>query len=514
MRKIRHRSVKKRRPWFAVIVILLVFLIIGLACFYVVAEAGSDKILRNIYVDGIRIGGMKIDEAQSILEDAFSQRRITIRLDEENQREFTFEELGLMYKTDVIVGEAYGVGKSKRFGKNVYQILASFFSPTRISSSEALVSMEPGSDLMEYIESYRVMPTESTYDITGDRVKVVNGMNGREVDAEKLISEIVNAGSYEDTEAIDAPINILPFTLLNVDDIYRSTASNPHAPYGRNSDGDVTATVKAFNLDIARETQRNNSLEGEAYEFIIDSESVVALDDEDLYPDIVGEKTTQFDTGYTTRAHNIRLAVSFLNGAEILPGEVFSFNNYMGESTVAKGYQVAKGYASGTVVDSVGAGICQVSSTLYNAALGANLEIVKRSNHSLPVAYLPLGQDAAISYPTQDFRFKNNTSFPIKIVAQVDGGNLYVKILGQKSDTFTDVKIINNTLSVIEPKTREVVDESLTPGKRVTAQSGANGYVVESFRVVYKDGVEIKRENLGKSTYMAQDKIIKIGPKE
>ncbi len=511
MRQTRNRTKKRRGIILAVCVLTAVLAVAGLSAAYTVMEADSDKILRNVYVDGIRIGGMKTAEAAEALDKEFSEREITLVLDENEKRRFSIEALGLMYKTDAIVGEAFSLGKSDSFLENVRTIFSSFFQPMRLSSSGALVNTSPGEELAEYIESYYLAPTESTYEINDDRVIVKNGMNGREVDCGKLYEIIESAESFEDIETVNVPVNILPFVLPNVDDIYKNAASAPKAPYGRNSDGDVTATVKVFNLDVAREIQKQNSLEGQQYEFIIDTESVAALDDSALYPEVLGEMTTKFDVGYTTRAANIRLAVGFLTGAELLPGEEFSFNTRIGEITAEKGYQVAKGYSNGTVVDSVGAGVCQISSTLYNAVLNANLQIVKRSNHSLPVSYLPLGQDAAISYPVQDFKFKNNSDSPIKILAGVDGGNLTVQIMGISDGSFTDVEIVNNTLSVIEPKTREVPDESLAPGKRVTAKKGSRGYVVESFRVVYKDGVEIKREALGKSTYKAQDKIINVG---
>lgn len=172
---------------------------------------------------------------------------------------------------------------------------------------------------------------------------------------------------------------------------------------------------------------------------------------------------------------------------------------------------VAKGYANGTVVDTVGAGVCQVSSTLYNAALYSGMEIVMRSSHSLPVAYLPLGQDAAISYPKQDFAFKNNMETPVKIFAWVEGGELTVQIKGVSSEEFDEIVIENSTVSVIAPSVKEVADSSLAPGQRVVTQKGSSGYVVKSQRVYYKEGTEIKREDLSKSTYKAQDKIIKVG---
>ncbi|MCH5187640.1 MAG: VanW family protein [Oscillospiraceae bacterium] len=505
--KIENRKIKRLVVF--LVVMLLLLAVVGAAALATAAEAGSDKIIRNVYVDGVRIGGMKTAEAVAALEQEFSNRRITVDLGE-NSRTFTLDELGIRYKTDALVGEAYELGKSGDFAEKVLAICRSFVLPQRFSSSEALVSAEISAEVREYLESFSTLPTESTYSIEDDKVVVTNGENGCEADIGRLLELIGEITDFD--SPIEVPVNIIPFEQPNVDDIYLRTAVNPHAPYGRNSDGSVTATVKNFNLDAAREIQKNNTGEGAVYEFLIDTESVAPLPDEALYPDVLGERTTEFDTGYVTRSKNIKIAADLLNGAELLPGETFSFNDHNGDITAEKGYQVARGYSNGTVVDTVGAGVCQVSSTLYNAALYSNMEIVRRSNHSLPVAYLPLGQDAAISYPTQDFKFKNSSSAPIKIFASVDGGKLTVQIRGQNDDSFSEIKIENNTLSVIEPTTKEVTDDSLSPGKRVVKQRGTRGYVVESFRVVYKDGAVIKRENLGKSTYKAQNTVVNVGP--
>ncbi len=511
-RKRKAKNRKKRNIAAPLIVLGLAVLILLAAVFAAAAEAGSDKIIRNVYVDGIRIGGMNPADAVSALEEEFSKRTVTISVDGEDERSFTPEQLGLRYKTDALVGEAYSIGKNGSFAENVAAICRSFFISEKMSSSEGLVCSEPSDEFYDYIGSFTVQPTESSFTIDDEKVTVTNGMNGREVDIQALLDKITALSDFENT--VEAPINILPFTLPSLDDIYTKTASSPRPPYARSSDGSITATVKVFNLDIAREIQKENSLEGETYEFLIDSESVVAPDDDLLFPDIIGEKTTVFDTGYTTRAANIRLAAGLLDGADLLPGETFSFNERIGEITAEKGYQSAKGYSNGTVVDTVGAGVCQLSSTLYNAALYSGMEIVKRSSHSLPISYLPLGQDAAISYPAQDFKFKNSSDAPIKIRAYVDGGNLTVEIHGRKSGDFTQIDIINSTLSVLNPKTREVIDETLAAGQRVVTQKGSKGYVVESFRVYSKDGVEIKRENLGKSTYKAQDTIVSVGKEE
>lgn len=511
MRQVRNKRTRKNKYTAVKIAVVLVFLcaVAGMAVVITAAEANSDKIIRNVYVDDVRIGGLDTGSAIALLEEEFSLRAFTVVLPDGSKKDFTLDELGMHYKTDVLVGEAYDLGKNGSFGENIAVICRSFFTPSRLNSSEVLVYTEPSELLTEFTDGYKFAPTESQFAVEGDKVIITNGMNGAEIDVNKLISMIAESGIS--SAEYEAPVNILPFTLLNVDDIYNKTAADPHPPYGRNSDGRVTATVKSFNLDVAREIQKINTHEGAVYEFSIDSENVVPLEDENLFPDVLGEKTTEFDTGYTTRVNNLKLAASLINGAALLPGEEFSFNKNNGEITKEKGYQTAKGYANGKVVDTVGAGVCQVSSTLYNAALYSGMTIVKRSSHSLPVSYLPLGQDAAISYPRQDFIFKNSSESPVKIFAWVENGEITVQIRGMKSESFDEIKIENNTVSVIKPKTKEEEDPSLEAGKRVVSQKGSKGYVVESQRVYYKDGIEIKREPLTKSTYMAQDEIIKVG---
>ncbi|MGN1098513.1 MAG: peptidoglycan binding domain-containing protein, partial [Clostridia bacterium] len=241
MRQVRSKSTKKRNIAVTLLVIALIAVVAGAVIMYTAAEAGSDKILRNVYVDGIRIGGMKTAEAAEILDEEFSERRITVVLGEDEQREFSLEELGLQYKTDVIVGEAYGLGKGDSFGENVMVIFSSFFKPKRLSSSQALVSAGAGEALMEYVEEYNLQPTESGFEVSGDKVVVTNGMNGREVDVDKLMELIEEAKTFEDIKVINAPVNIIPFVLPDADDIYKSVASEPKPPYGRNSEGEVTA---------------------------------------------------------------------------------------------------------------------------------------------------------------------------------------------------------------------------------------------------------------------------------
>jgi vancomycin resistance protein YoaR len=224
--------------------------------------------------------------------------------------------------------------------------------------------------------------------------------------------------------------------------------------------------------------------------------------------------TTKYNVNEMNRTHNLTKAANGINGSIILPGKVFSFNQTVGQRTMETGYKDAMVIVNGKFEPGLGGGICQVSSTLYNACLLAGLEITERHNHNLTVAYVPLGQDATVSYGTQDFKFKNNTTSPIYVRAVAGGGYLTVNIYG---DTSFKQKIeISNIVDQSTPfETVTLPDQTLQPGQTKVDHNGQNGFVVRSFRIFYdSSGEKVKSESLGKSVYKPLNKTILAGPAE
>lgn len=164
------------------------------------------------------------------------------------------------------------------------------------------------------------------------------------------------------------------------------------------------------------------------------------------YGQTLGTCTTSFARSNTNRNTNIQLATKACNGYVIEPGATFSFNTVVGQRTAARGYKEAGVYVNGQTDTGIGGGICQVSSTLFNAALEANMTIVARRAHSLPVSYLPRGRDAAVSWGGPEFKFKNPYDYPVMIGTYYDkGGKLTMSILGP-----ADAKIAKPTIKVTE----------------------------------------------------------------
>jgi vancomycin resistance protein YoaR len=222
--------------------------------------------------------------------------------------------------------------------------------------------------------------------------------------------------------------------------------------------------------------------------------------------------TTNFNTAEINRSKNLRLAASKINGNIIAVGEEFKFNSIVGKRTVESGYSDAMIIVSGKFEPGLGGGVCQVSSTLYNACLMAGLEISERHNHGLSVSYVQLGLDATVVYGIQDFRFINNTSSPIYIRAITNGGQLTMSIYGNLADKknvqlahIVD-KVINFT-EVLEPR------DNLAPGQKVVDVGGQPGYNVRAFQKFYDAaGTLISTKQLSSDYYRPLNRVILVGP--
>lgn len=236
---------------------------------------------------------------------------------------------------------------------------------------------------------------------------------------------------------------------------------------------------------------------------------------EEAFPNELGSYSTIYDMSNKNRSNNINLATQKIDGTVILPGETFSYNKIVGQRTIAEGYKEATAYSGGKVVQDVGGGVCQVSSTLYNAALLANLEIVKRSNHSFKTSYVPEGRDATVAWGAIDFQFKNSRSYPIKISAKTNNGVLDIRILGIKEEVEYEVKIQTKIISNIPYSVTYKEDSSLEEGTEIVQQKGANGCKSETYRIL-KDvtGKIVSQTLLSKDTYNAMERIVVRGTKK
>jgi len=231
----------------------------------------------------------------------------------------------------------------------------------------------------------------------------------------------------------------------------------------------------------------------------------------DLFKDELATYTTYYNVNEVQRTENVRLSAEFINNTILMPGQEFSYNNTVGERSTDRGFKVAKVYQGGQVVDGLGGGICQTSSTLYNAVLYADLEVIERKNHSLSVAYVPLGRDATVSYGTVDFKFKNHKKTPIKIETAVSNGTLTVKILGIKEDSLRTVELRTETVNVRKYPERVINDTSIPVGTTKITTTGKNGYTVKAYKIIKEKGVVVEEKLLSTDTYAPVAQVKKVG---
>jgi vancomycin resistance protein YoaR len=226
--------------------------------------------------------------------------------------------------------------------------------------------------------------------------------------------------------------------------------------------------------------------------------------------DVVSTFTTKFPVRKKDRNVNIRIAAGKINGWVLMPGDTFSFNQVVGRRTIQDGYKTAPVFKNGKHDMGVGGGICQVSSTLYNASLFADLQIVQRHNHSMPVAYLPVGRDATVDYGSLDLDLKNNLSTPIALNSDYKAGTLTFRILGKK-DPSLDIKIESSDSQTWSGPIKTVMDPKIPLGQKKVLEKGSSGRSIRTFRVVYRDGREVARESLGRSLYKGGERVIAVG---
>lgn len=246
-------------------------------------------------------------------------------------------------------------------------------------------------------------------------------------------------------------------------------------------------------------------------ELIITEPEVTLADlESQLYQDTLGTCSTNI-SGTENRVKNIALAAQIFNGTVLLPGEEFSYNGVVGSRQASRGFLPAPAYVSGQTVQEIGGGVCQGSSTIYLAALRANLEIVERYPHGYITRYVPDGMDATVYYGVKDFRFKNDTPFPIKIVGSVSGRTLTVNILGTKHNNIT-VEMTNQTVGSTGYNTVYKVDNSLSAGSTYVDVTPYAGYTIKVYRNLYENGKLLETRLEDTSVYRSRDQVIMVSP--
>lgn len=227
---------------------------------------------------------------------------------------------------------------------------------------------------------------------------------------------------------------------------------------------------------------------------------------------LLSEFETDSETN-SSRDINLAIACSRLDGIEVAPGETFSFNEVIGPCTEEEGYMNAPIIVNETQIeDGIGGGVCQVSTTLYNAALLGNMEIVERKRHSFPVQYVLVGLDSAINYPDMDLKVRNTSEYPVSIMASATEGHVKIQLWVMKKEKEVRIEIKSIVREEFIPEGQAIcLTDTIPAGEQQVLQEERNGYRTEVYRNHYKSGILVKQELISEDTYPAVQGIVLEG---
>lgn len=470
----------------------------------------------SIYVAGVDISGMTRDDAltavTSQIGDSYSTDPFTVRVLEQ-ELILTPADTGAQFDAEGAVRAAFqsdaDVDDDGNFNIIPYLNLNTDAIIQGISQLAAHFPTEGVQSGWELI----------TNDEGTEFVKLIIGTEYYDFDADALYTAVMQAYNTCDRD-ITYHCNQLNVTSIDLDAIYGEKCTEAVDAILDPDTHEVTQSQAGyrFDLEAAREAlaaaQPGDVLEFPFMEVIpeMTTEQLQSM----LFRDLLGTYTAK-NSSSSNRNTNLRLACEAINGIILYPGDSFSYNNALGERTPEKGYKPAASYLKGETVQTYGGGICQPSSSLYYAALIADLEIVQRDCHGYVSAYMPLGMDATVDWNGPDFRFRNNTDFPIRIDAEADGGVVTVSLIGTDTKDYY-VKMDYEVLGTSYPTTiEEFVDAGSGHRDGEVKTSAYTGYTVQTYKLKYSKETDelISREKEAYSYYSKRDKVVyRIKPLE
>jgi vancomycin resistance protein YoaR len=430
------------------ILLVVVFTVIALTLGIITAFLTSDTIYHGVKVEGINLGGQNRQEAEKLVASALRanlNKKISLIYKSQTWTS-SIAELGGKIDTRATVQKAYDIGRKGSF---VYRI---------------------GNIIRAWQGHIDIAPV---YSFCEDNLRNKLRQIARSIDQEPINARLVlDKGS----------IRAIPEKTGVKLDINRSQKSVVEAI----NNGHYTAELV---VEFIQPTIRTTDFAG--------------------ITGILASYSTKYKPWQRDRTHNLILAAEALNGTLLKPGETFSYNKVVGPRKPSRGFRKAPIFVRGEVEQGLGGGVCQVSTTVYNAALLANMEILSRAHHSRPVDYAPIGRDATVAYPAPDLKFRNTTGAPVYILASASNGIVSVILLGKKPSN-QEVQLISDEYRIIYPRTLKTVDKSLLPGQKIVRSEGRPGYRIKIYRIVKQQGKVVKKELISDDYYRPEDRIIAI----
>jgi len=472
----------------------------------------------NIYVNELNVGGMNEAEAAEAVSALIpADAEYTVKCSGQTTV-INAADIELCVDAEETARRAVAIGKSGNIFKNAYYAL-------KLMTGKETIALVPDYNqelldklLFEFGTTINGVSSGPQYDYSDTSLTITPGTPGQNQDTSVARNQFLAAVSEGIKDNIEVTLDYAEPQLLNVDEIYNEICKPAQdAYYDKTETGGIVVRDEIIGVELDKDELKkaiekvNNMEKATLPANIIQPKKTKKELEANLFSTTLGSYTSDFSSSSENRASNVKKAAEAVNGKILMPGDTFSYNGTIGNPSLANGYKVASVFENGKTAQGVGGGVCQVSSTLYSAVLYADLSVVERHNHSLTVGYVPNGQDATVSYGSLDFRFKNNTEYPVKINSVVNGRKLTVSIIGAKYSPERKIEITNKTVSTIEPTQTETPDPSLPEGTRKVTSSGKKGYVVDTYKTVYENGVKKSSNKITRSTYKMVPAEVLVG---
>ena len=517
--EIEEKNKKNAKIIFLIALGIILLIIIIFSTIFALINIDNNNIINGVTIEGIDVSGLSRENAKEKINSIYEEKEkqdIILKY-EEYETKITPKSIDTNYEIDKSIEKALSLGRDNNIIINNYNILLAKIGKKNIEV-DVTINEEETKTIIEGISSN--IPgamIESDYYIEDNKLIITSGNKGLKINTENLIENLKNQlkDLNSNQEKIEIPVITQEPEKIDINKIYEEVHKEVQDAYITQDPVTIHPEVEGIDFDIEEAKQILNE-EKEIYEIpLIITKPKVTMSQigSEAFPDLLATYSTKYDGGNTNRTTNLKLACEKINDKVILPGETFSYNKTLGERTISAGYKEAKVYENGQVVDGIGGGICQVSSTLYNSVLMANMEVTERRNHQFITSYTPAGRDATVVYGMTDLKFKNTRTYAVKIKATCSNGIITISIYGIKEENEYTISFSTETISTIPYTVKYIDDNTLTSGTEKVKQQGANGLTTETYIIKTLNGQVVSKELLSKDTYSAMQRIILRGTK-
>lgn len=519
---------KKQKSNKVIPIVVSLFIVLFVMIFSVVFalfNMNNEKILKGISILGIDISDLTVEEAKTKVNNAIEERfkdennNLILKIGE-NETSVTANTFNAKFDIDNAVIEADNTGRNGNILTNNYSILFTKLFKKEIKPRLYLDDSLLSDTIKDINSKMKDAIVDNSYYIEKNNLIIVKGKAGYIIKTEELKEKIYEQISniHTNYQTIEIPVEYKEPEPINLQKIHEEIYKEPQDAYVQKNPTVVHPEVNGVDFKISVE-EAEELLKEDKEEYTIPlkitkPKKTINNLGEEAFPDLLATFSTRFDGSNYNRNTNIKLAAKKVNGTVILPGEKFSFNTIVGSRTIEAGFKEGTAYIGGKVVPDVGGGVCQVSSTIYNTALLANMQIVERSNHMFTTGYVAASRDATVYYGSLDFVFKNSRKYPIKMVASANGGVCKVSIYGIKEEKEYEVIIQSKITSYINPTTIYKEDPTLEEGKEIVEQTAITGCRSEGYKILKLNGKIVSQTLLSKDTYKSRNKIVRRGTKK